>query len=98
MRTLILPIMAVVDPLVFLAEFGMAVSFILGLFVKPVAVLGAVYVLGLWIGLYRHSNEWPWEYVFIAIVHGLFAVNDAGRALGLDGLFFCRAAGTGNPV
>lgn len=83
-RTLVLPNIAVVDPLVFMVETDLAVSFILGLFVQPVAVLGIPYALSLWIGLYRHPAEWPWIYVFIAIIHGLFAVNAAGRSLGLD--------------
>lgn len=85
-RDVMLPHMAIVDPLVFLAEMGMAVSYILGLAVRPVAVLGALYALGLWIGLYRSPAEWPWEYIFLAIVQGTFAVHAAGRSLGLDAL------------
>lgn len=92
-RTVMLPNLAVADPLIFLAEIGLAVSFILGLFVRPVAVLGALYVSGLWIGLYRHPAEWPWIYVFIAIVHGMFAVNAAGRSLGLDATLERRDGG-----
>ena len=83
-KMVMLPHMEIVDPLVLAAELGMAASFILGLFVRPVAVLGVLYVLGLWIGLYRHPAEWPWEYIFIAIVQGQFAVFAAGRYLGLD--------------
>jgi uncharacterized membrane protein YphA (DoxX/SURF4 family) len=85
-RNVMLPHMAIVDPLVFATEMGLAVSFILGLFVRPVAALGALYTLGLWIGLYRHSNEWPWQYIFLAVVQGMFAVHAAGRSLGLDAL------------
>lgn len=85
-RNPILPNMAVFDPLVLAAELGLAVSFTLGIAVSPVAALGALYALGLWIGLYRHPAEWPWEYVFIAIVHGQFAIGGAGRSLGLDAL------------
>lgn len=85
-RSLVLPNMAVFDPLILLAELGLAVSFILGILVRPVAALGALYALGLWIGLYRHPAEWAWTYIFIAIVHGLFAVHAAGRSLGLDAL------------
>lgn len=85
-RSLILPNMAVFDPLVLLVELGLATSLILGIAVRPVAALGVLYVLGLWIGLYRHPAEWPWTYVFIAIVQGQFAVHDAGRSLGADAL------------
>ena len=77
--------MATVDPLVFAAEMGMAVSFILGFLVRPVGALGVLYVLGLWMGLYRNAAEWPWEYIAIAVVCGQFAVYSAGRSLGLDG-------------
>ena len=38
------------------------------------------------IGLYRHPAEWPWEYIFIAIVQGQFAVYQAGRSLGIDAI------------
>ncbi len=85
-RELILPNMAIFDPLVLAAELGLAVSFMLGLAVRPVAALGVLYALGLWVGLYRHPAEWPWEYIFIAIVQGQFAVNQAGRSLGIDAL------------
>ena len=90
-RDVMLPHMAVVDPLVFLAELGMAISYILGLAVRPVATLGALYALGLWIGLSRHPDEWPWEYIFLAAVQGMFAVSAAGASLGLDALLRRRA-------
>lgn len=84
-KGVMLPHMVIVDPMVFAVEMGLAVSFILGVFVRPVAALGALYALGLWIGLYRHPAEWPWEYIFLAIAQGQLAVGDAGRSLGLDG-------------
>ena len=89
-RDILLPHMPVVDPLVFLAEMGLAVSFILGITVRPVAALGGLYTLGLWVGLYRHPGEWPWQYIFLAIAQGLLAVHGAGRSLGLDGLLARR--------
>ena len=91
-RNLILPNMPVFDPLILAVELGLAVSFMLGIFVRPVAVLGVPYALGLWIGLYRSPAEWPWQYIFIAIVHGQFAVYAAGRSLGLDRLLWPPAA------
>ncbi len=83
-NTLILPNMPIFDPLILTVELGLAVSFILGVLVRPVAALGVLYVLGLWVGLYQHPGEWPWTYIFIAIVHGQFAIHHAGRSLGLD--------------
>ena len=81
-----LPHMAVIDPLVFAIEMGLAVSLMLGLFVRPVATLGAIYVLGLWIGLYQHPAEWPWEYISLSAVQGMFAVVGGRYSLGLDAL------------
>lgn len=89
-KDVMLPHMTIVDPLVFLAEMGLAISFVLGIAVRPVATLGALYALGLWIGLYRHPGEWPWEYIFLAIVQGQLAVQAAGRSLGLDALLRLR--------
>ena len=52
--------------------------------------LAALLALGqatfLWIGLYQAPNEWPWNYVFLMIVHGFFIVTAAGRCLGVDAL------------
>ena len=90
-KDVMLPHMTIVDPLVFVAELGLAVSFILGVAVRPVALLGALYTLGLWIGLYRHPGEWPWQYVFLAIAQGQLALAVAGRSLGLDALVRLRA-------
>lgn len=84
-RDVALPNMAIVDPLVFVLELGLAVSFMLGVAVRPAATIGALYAMGLWLGLYRHPAEWPWEYIFLAVLQGQFALYGAGRSLGLDG-------------
>jgi hypothetical protein len=63
----------------------------LGASVRLVAVVAAVYSLHLWLGLYRHPGEWPWNYMFLAIVHVQFAVYAAGRSLGIDALIHRRA-------
>jgi len=76
---------------VFLAELAFAVSLMLGLSVRLVATIAAIYSLHLWLGLYRHPAEWPWNYMFLAIVHVQFAVYAAGRSLGLDALIHRRA-------
>ena len=36
--------------------------------------------------LYRNDAEWPWEYIFIIITHGFFALDRVGQVLGLDAL------------
>ena len=84
-RDVALPNMAILDPLVFALEMGLAVSFMLGVAVRPAAALGGLYALGLWLGLYQHPTEWPWQYIFLAVLQGQFAVYGAGRSLGIDG-------------
>ncbi|MDP9096199.1 MAG: DoxX family protein [Pseudomonadota bacterium] len=84
-RDLALPNMAVVDTLVLALELCLSISFMLGGFVRLFGSIGALYALGLWIGLYRHPAEWPWEYVFLAAVQIQFALYQAGASLGLDG-------------
>jgi hypothetical protein len=69
------------------------VSLMLGLSVRLVAIVAAVYSLHLWLGLYRHPAEWPWNYMFLAIVHVQFAVYATGRSLGLDAMIRRRPPG-----
>jgi len=81
-----LPYLHLLNPVIFLAELTFAVSLILGLGVRLVASLAIVFVLHLWLGIYRPGNpaEWPWSYIFLAIVMFMFALHAAGRSLGLD--------------
>lgn len=83
-KNVYLPYLQLIDPLVFLAELAFAVSLLLGFGVRLIALAAVPYVLHLWLGLYRHSGEWPWNYVFLALVHVLFVACAAGRSLGLD--------------
>jgi hypothetical protein len=54
--------------------------------VRLVSVLAIVFVLHLWLGIYQPGSpaEWPWSYLFLAMVMFFFALNAAGRSLGLD--------------
>jgi uncharacterized membrane protein YphA (DoxX/SURF4 family) len=81
-----LPYLHILDPIIFLAEFTFAVSLILGLGVRLVSTLAIIFVLHLWLGIYQPGNpaEWPWSYVFLAIVMFMFALHGAGRSLGFD--------------
>jgi uncharacterized membrane protein YphA (DoxX/SURF4 family) len=85
-RDFYLPYLQFLNPIVFLAELTFAVSLILGLGVRLVSSLAIVFVLHLWLGIYRPGNpaEWPWSYIFLAIVMLMFALDAAGRSLGLD--------------
>ncbi len=84
----ILPHFALFDPLVFVAEFGFATAFILGLFVRIAGLGSMVMCLTLWLGIYNQRPgdpaEWSWSYVALAMLGGSFAILAAGRALGAD--------------
>jgi hypothetical protein len=75
-----------VQPLVFLLETALAVSLMLGVAVRLAGVVGVLFILNLLIGLYNDPTEWPWTYVGIICTHGMFAVSQAGRSLGVDNL------------
>src|SRR6478736_3265336 len=81
-----LPYLYILNPIIFLAEFTFAVPLILGLGVRLIGVLGIIFVFHLWLGIYRPGSpaEWPWQYIFLAIVMFFFALHAAGRSLGLD--------------
>ena len=85
-KDFLLPHLSVFGPLVFLAELTFATSMILGFAVRAVSVLAILFVLQLWLGIYRPGDpaEWPWSYIFLAMLMFLFALHAAGRSLGLD--------------
>jgi uncharacterized membrane protein YphA (DoxX/SURF4 family) len=86
-----LPYIELMQPIVFLAELSFAVSLMLGFGVRLFALLATGFVLHLWLGLYRHPNEWPWTYIFLAVILVLFVAYAAGRSLGADALLRRRA-------
>jgi hypothetical protein len=92
-KNIFLQLLALLDPLVYLTELTLAVSFILGVLVRPMAVVGILFVAHLWLGLYRQPEEWPWLYVFLMFVQGFFFVTAAGKSLGLDGLIARKPIG-----
>jgi hypothetical protein len=49
-----------------------------------VGVLAIAYALQLWLGLYGSPAEWPWTYMFLAMLMFLFVLEGAGRSLGFD--------------
>jgi uncharacterized membrane protein YphA (DoxX/SURF4 family) len=81
-----LPYLHILNPIVFLAELTFAVSLMLGFGVRLVSSLAIIFVLHLWLGIYQPGApaEWPWSYMFLAIVLLIFAIDAAGRSLGLD--------------
>jgi hypothetical protein len=81
---LFLPNLAIIDPLVYLTELSLAVSFILGILVRPMALVGMIFAAHLWLGVYRHPDEWPWLFVFLIFVQVFFLIDNVGKSLGLD--------------
>ena len=82
----LLPHLQLFGPLVFLAELTFAASMLLGFAVRAVSILAILFVLQLWLGIYLPGEpaEWPWSYVFLAMLMFLFCLIAAGRSLGLD--------------
>ncbi len=92
-KNIFMSLLPVLGPLVYLTELSLAVSFILGFLVRPLGVVGMLFVAHLWLGLYRQPEEWPWLYVFLIFVQGFFVVTDAGKSLGLDALIARKPVG-----
>jgi uncharacterized membrane protein YphA (DoxX/SURF4 family) len=86
MKDFVLPHLAIFGPFVFLAELTFATSMILGFAVRLAGVLAILFVVQLWLGIYRPGDpaEWPWSYMFLAMLMFVFALEGAGRCLGLD--------------
>jgi uncharacterized membrane protein YphA (DoxX/SURF4 family) len=83
-RDIVLPNIAVFGPLVYLVELAIGVSLLLGLFSRAGALLGLLMALNLWLGLYSADNEWPWTYMFLAVIQAWFVIDPPGRSLGAD--------------
>jgi uncharacterized membrane protein YphA (DoxX/SURF4 family) len=82
-------------PVVYAAEVLTGVSLMLGAFVRLFAVIGALQILNLWLGLYSAPNEWPWTYFFLLLLQVMFALHCYGRSLGVDAMLRSRRdAGT----
>lgn len=85
-RDVLLPNIALLQPVVFLTEISLGLSMILGFAVRGSSAIGILFVVQLWLGLYRLPPEWPWLFGFMAIAMGQFIVHGAGRSLGLDAM------------
>jgi hypothetical protein len=92
-KNIFIPLLPVIDPMVYRTELSLAVALILGFLVRPMGVVGMLFVTHLWLGLYRQPEEWPWLYIFLIFVLGFFVVNNAGKSLGLDAMIARRPFG-----
>jgi hypothetical protein len=85
-KNVVLPKLHLLGPIVYLAETTFAISLMLGFAVRGVGILSILFVLQLWLGIYRPGDpaEWPWSYMFLALLMFMFVLDAAGRRLGLD--------------
>jgi uncharacterized membrane protein YphA (DoxX/SURF4 family) len=89
-NNVVLPHFYLFAPIVYAAELLVALSLILGLFVRLGGIIGALQILNLWLGLYSAPNEWPWTYFFLLMLMLVFALHHYGRSLGLDAIIVSR--------
>jgi uncharacterized membrane protein YphA (DoxX/SURF4 family) len=85
-NNIVLPHFYLFAPIVYAAEVLTGVSLMLGVFVRLFAIIGALQILNLWLGLYSAPGEWPWTYFFLLLVQLMFAVHCYGRSLGVDAI------------
>lgn len=84
-KDVLLPHINLLDPVVFVTETLLGLSFMLGIGVRLAGLVGIAFTINLWIGLYLRGDEWPWNYIFLIFVHAFFVLDNAGACLGLDG-------------
>lgn len=89
-RDVLLPNIAVLDPVVWLTETLLGISLMLGFGVRLAGLVGIAFTLNLWVGLYHRADEWPWNYIFLIFVHAFFILDRAGECLGLDAMLARR--------
>jgi len=78
-------------PVVYALEVLTGVSLMFGGFVRLWAVIGALQILNLWLGLYSAPGEWPWTYFFLTLLMLVFALHHYGRSLGIDAILVARS-------
>ena len=83
---IVLPNILVFGTLVYAIEVAIGVSLMLGIWSRAGALLGLLMAGNLWLGLYSAPGEWPWTYMFLIVIQGLFVLDPPGRSLGIDAL------------
>jgi len=69
-----------------LLESALAALLLLGLWTRPVALLGALNSLVIGLSVLYYPNEWPWSYYLMIALHVVLFATSAGRFVGLDGV------------
>jgi uncharacterized membrane protein YphA (DoxX/SURF4 family) len=91
-NNIVLPHFYLFAPIVYALEVLTGVSLMLGVFVRLFAIIGALQILNLWLGLYSAPGEWPWTYFFLFLLQLMFAVHCYGRSLGVDAILAAERA------
>src|SRR5438128_3158165 len=94
-NNIVLPHFYLFAPIVYAAEVLTGVSLMVGVFVRLFAIIGALQILNLWLGLYSAPGEWPWTYFFLLLLQLIFALNQYGRSLGIDAILASRTPVSG---
>src|SRR5712691_3667770 len=87
---IVLPHFYLFAPVVYAAEVLTGVSLMLGTFVRFFALIGALQILNLWLGLYSAPGEWPWTYFFLLLLQLGCSVERDRRSLGIDAILAAR--------
>jgi uncharacterized membrane protein YphA (DoxX/SURF4 family) len=69
-----------------LLESALAALLLIGLWTRPVALLGAVNSLAIGLSVLYYPNEWPWSYYLMIALHLVLFATAAGQSVGLDGV------------
>src|SRR5439155_26265498 len=89
-NTVVLPHFYLFAPVVYSLEVLTAASLMLGALTRLWALIGALQILNLWLGLYSAPGEWPWTYFFLLLLQLVFALHQYGRSLGIDAILAAR--------
>lgn len=76
---------------IFLSEFFVTVTILLGLFARLGALVGTGLAANLMIGLLPVPGEWEWAYIMLAAFNFVLFATAAGRYIGIDGWLHPRA-------
>jgi uncharacterized membrane protein YphA (DoxX/SURF4 family) len=90
----VLPHFSFFAPQIFLTEVIISVTLLLGVWSRFGSLLGLAMGINLSLGLYRSPGEWPWTYVFLVAIMGIFFADPPGRSLGIDVLLAQRDRST----
>ncbi len=93
-KNLLLPNIGYLNSIAYAAELCFATALMLGLFTRLASVIAMAFAANIFLGLYHNGSEWPWQYMFLILLLGFFAIDAAGRSLGLDGLLLGGARTT----